>query len=372
MNERTVSLKHKGRIGQTGIYLGKMFRMFIYQSDWKVIPMAGVITAIVSIVIAKSMNITMEGTVRGGFALSCICIWNGFFNSIQSVCRERAIVKREHRSGMHITSYIAAHMIYQAFLCLLQVGAVIAVLNAMKVTFPQAGVVFGDPRIDMGVTLFFVTFAADMISLFVSCIVHNPTTAMTIVPFLLIFQLIFAGTFFNLPKKISFLKDFTISNYGICALCSQGRFNELKMTTVWKTLEKMEGLEVDPENLKKAIRECINGETSDPEQAKETVKDVAEKIADKAAEAAPVMSDAAIDEITEMAGSKPIKFLLDSIEESNEKDEFQLLCGKQGYNKAYESKPDNVINCWITLILDGLLFAGLSVIALEFIDKDKR
>ena len=112
--------RHTGRLSQTGIYLGKMFRMFIYQNDWKVLPMSAVIAGLVAFVLGSSLFVTQEGTLMGSFALSCICIWNGFFNSIQNVCRERAIIKRGHRSGLHISSYVAAHMIYQAFLCLCQ------------------------------------------------------------------------------------------------------------------------------------------------------------------------------------------------------------------------------------------------------------
>lgn len=82
MNENTVNPKHRGRFGQTLICIGKLFRMFVFQNDWKVLPMAAVITMIVGIVIAKKINVTMEDTTRGTFALSCICIWKGFFNSI--------------------------------------------------------------------------------------------------------------------------------------------------------------------------------------------------------------------------------------------------------------------------------------------------
>ena len=43
-----------------------------------------------------------------------------------------------------------------------------------------------------------------------------------------------------------------------------------------------------------------------------------------------------------------------------------------GQNSAYEKTVGNIANCWITLGLMALLLALLSIIALEFIDKDKR
>ena len=128
--------RHRGRITQTFIYLGKLFRMFLFQNDWKVLPMSAIIAGLVAFAVGSNLYVTMEGTLTGAFALACVCIWNGFFNSIQVICRERAIVKREHRSGLHISSYIVAHMIYQAILCVLQVVIMIFVCMSMGVAMP--------------------------------------------------------------------------------------------------------------------------------------------------------------------------------------------------------------------------------------------
>ena len=119
--------KHQGRISQLGIYLGKYLRMFVYQNDWKVIPMSAIIAGVVTVVVGSNMFVTQEGTLTGTFALACVCLWNGVFNSIQVVCRERAILKREHRAGLHVSSYLGAHMIYQFLLCLAQTGVTLFV-----------------------------------------------------------------------------------------------------------------------------------------------------------------------------------------------------------------------------------------------------
>ena len=136
--ERT--FRHRDRLSQVPIYLGKQFRFFINESDWKVIPMAAVIAMLVSVVIRNRIFANMEGCVIGSFALTCVALWNGCFNSIQAICRERAIIKREHRSGMHITSYMASHMIYQFFLCLVQTIVSLYVMHATGVPFPEEGI----------------------------------------------------------------------------------------------------------------------------------------------------------------------------------------------------------------------------------------
>ena len=141
--KRRLRILYRGRSAQVWIYLGKLLRMFIYQNEWKVLPMAAVIAALVCYVVGDNLFKTMEGTLLGCFAVSCICIWNGFFNSIQVICRERAIIKREHRSGMHISSYVAAHMVYQAILCLGQTLVTMQVFFLMHVQFPTISLVTG-------------------------------------------------------------------------------------------------------------------------------------------------------------------------------------------------------------------------------------
>ena len=130
---------HRGRIAQVPIYLGKNFRMFIYQTDWKVLPMSALIAALIAFVVGENMFVTMEGQFQCSLALTCVCIWNGFFNSIQSVCRERPIIKREHRAGMHISSYVTAHLIYQMFLCAAQALITVSVCKTVGIKFPTEG-----------------------------------------------------------------------------------------------------------------------------------------------------------------------------------------------------------------------------------------
>ena len=110
---RSRRFRHRCRGSQVSIYLGKFLRMFVYQNEWKVLPMAAVIAGLVAMVIRSMLFQSMEGTMMGTLALTCVGIWNGCFNSIQVICRERDVIKREHRSGLHITAYVLSHMVFQ-------------------------------------------------------------------------------------------------------------------------------------------------------------------------------------------------------------------------------------------------------------------
>ena len=245
--KRVRRVQHTGRGSQVGIYLGKQLRFFINESDWKVLPMAAIIAGLVAMVIRKRFFVNMEGALIGGFALTCVAIWNGCFNSIQAVCRERAIIKREHRSGMHISAYMTAHMIYQFLLCAAQSALTMFVLRQLSVPIPRgygSGIITPWMICDIGITMFLISYAADMMSLFLSSISRTTTGAMTLMPFILIFQLVFCGGIIPLPEWSKPLSNFTISNYGLKATTALGGYNELPMTTVWNTVSGMRSTEI--------------------------------------------------------------------------------------------------------------------------------
>ena len=241
---RKLIIRHRGRGAQVGIYFGKMLRMFVYQSDWKVLPMAALIAGLVGMVIRNRLFINMEGTLMGSFAMVCVCIWNGCFNSIQVICRERDVIKREHRSGMHISSYIVSHMLYQAIRCLAQTAVTYYVTQQVGVKYPFEGLVTPLFMIDFCISMFLITFASDMMSLWVSTLAKTTTTAMTIMPFVLIFQLVFSGGMRRLPKWTEPLTRFTISNPGLKVIATQADTNNRPYATIATMVAKMRDNEV--------------------------------------------------------------------------------------------------------------------------------
>ena len=308
--------KHRGRFAQTGIYLGKFLRMFIYQSDWKVLPMGAVIAGVVTFVVGQNLFVSQEGTLTGAFALVCVCIWNGFFNSIQVVCRERNILKREHRAGLHAASYLSAHMIYQFLLCLAQTGVTLFICNLTQVRFPQQGVITQWGSVDIGITILLVTYCADLMALMVSCLVRDTTTAMTVMPFLLIFQLVFSGGFFDLQGFAKSIRVLTISHWGLNSLCAIGRYNELPMVTLWNTIFKFRDIEY--------------------------------------------------------MGEKPLLELIRQMEQSGSRDTFLQWSGQYNQNAEFAVSEANILTNWAALFALMLVFALVALIAIHFVDRDKR
>ena len=173
---------------------------------------------------------------------------------------------------MHVTSYIAAHMIYQLMLCLLQTGLSLYVMKLLGVPFPARGFITPWMIVDIGITMLLISYASDMMSLFLSSISHTTTGAMTLMPFVLIFQLVFSGGIIPLPEWSKTLSNYTISNYGIKALTAQAGYNELPMVTAWKTLSGMRDTEVGGSVTVGELLDLLDSPAIQKQQDKEVLK----------------------------------------------------------------------------------------------------
>lgn len=233
-----------GRVGQISIYVGKFFRTFINEKGWKSLISTLIISVILAWVIGDNTFQVNESTKTGVFAMICGCIWVGLFNSIQSICRERAIIKREHRTGLHISSYILARMIFEFCLCVSEAIILTIVFDIFR-EFPSSGVIFGWTAFEFLISFILIIFCADALGILVSCIVKTENAAMTVMPFVLIIQLVMSGMMFSLPENAEPIKHLTISKWGLNAICSSADLNEIPSVD---TLEKFnEARESDDE-----------------------------------------------------------------------------------------------------------------------------
>ena len=368
----TSGVHYRGRLEQVRIYLGKLLRMFIYQNDWKVLPMAALVAGMVALVIRDGMFRFLEGTLEGSFALVFVGIWNGCFNSIQVICRERAIIKREHRSGMHISSYIIAHMIYQALLCLAQSILTVYICSIIGVQFPEKGSFTNYIKIDVAVCIFLITYAADMMALWISSIARTTTTAMTVMPFILIFQLVFSGGIFDLPDWSSPVSAVTVSHSGMQCVAAIGRYNELPMVSGWNSLMSMrnetvtftftvgQALDYMADSDNESMRKFRDTEVEFGLTAGDMLTAMNESPNMEERRKDPLEVSMTVDEIINNMGREKVKDLI------------RTKTAESSYKKEYDASDENIISAWLHLGGFILVFAGLSVITLEFIDKDRR
>jgi hypothetical protein len=262
----------------------------------------------------RRMFINMEGTSYAAFAITCVCIWNGVFNSIQVVCKERGIIKREHRAGLHISSYLVSHMIYQALISLAQVIIMLVIFLLFRVHIPSCSAVTGSFLADLAITMFLITYASDMLGLMISCIVHTTVTAMTVMPFVLIVQLVFANFLIPLNDFGNAVSYITVSKWGIQGICAVSNYNSQESTVLLTALNTMKN--DDPESFVNRLQRVLT-----------------------------------IDEVNHKVGT---------------------LTASQLQDKKYAFTTENVLINWGILLGFTLIYVFVGLLFLEQVDHDKR
>ena len=294
------------RIRQIGIYTKQNFRLFINEKGWKTFIFAAIISLAVSFVQNSEMFEYNMATWQGFITIVSACVWIGIFNSIQSICKQRGIIKREHRTGLHMSSYVISHMIYQAVISFVE-AVILLVISMFFLKYPKYNLI-GSIHIEYLITYFLTIYAADILALAISAIVKSPTTAMTVMPFLLIFELIFSGALFQLPGPANWLSYLTTCRYGLNATCTSADYNGLKDTEKTRLANyvdaafKQNNLPIQREQIDKIIDENMEDNT-----------------------------------------------------DSN-----------------YNYTVGNLLKQWAFLLIHTAVTAGVCIVALEFIDRDKR
>lgn len=169
-----------------------------------------------------------RATQIGLFMIICVAIFVGICNSIQEIVKERNILKREYMSNLRLSSYVTSKLIVQAVICAVQslIITMIFYISVSGRTYPTSGIVTTSAHVDFYITVFLVTFAADVTALFISSIVKSSVMANTFIPIILIVQIIYSGVLFELGKMGDMFASLMISKWGVASLSAISHLNE--------------------------------------------------------------------------------------------------------------------------------------------------
>ncbi len=169
-----------------------------------------------------------ESTKSMMFALSCSAIWIGLFDSIQEICKERSVLKREYMANLKLRVYILSKVLIQAILGLIQAifltGTFLLLLDADK-----KGIFASHFHGEILLTVWLTVLASVAMGLIISAMVKTGDKAMALAPFVLIIQLLFSGILFKLESAGEIISYCTISRWSVEALGSIARLNILDL-----------------------------------------------------------------------------------------------------------------------------------------------
>lgn len=121
------------------------------------------------------------------FLLVAASIWFGIMASCKEIVTEQPVLRREVRSYLFLAPYLAAKALVLAIILGIQTMLLAAIVVPLLLKLSYYYI------IGIGLILWIAAFAAAALGLFISCIVTRYRVALTLVPLLMIPQLLFGG-----------------------------------------------------------------------------------------------------------------------------------------------------------------------------------
>ncbi len=184
--------------------------------------------------IATYMIATKSQTLIFMFSLASVLL--GLFAAAFEIVKERSVYARERMVTLRLLPYLASKVFVLGFFALVQVLLLLIVVS-LKVDFdlPKGGVILPYAPAEMYVTLFMAAVAAILMGLAVSALVPNVNTGIYVLLFVLFFQIIFAGSIFQLKGAAMKISNLTLTRWtmeGLGASIDLERLNNLSRIRV--------------------------------------------------------------------------------------------------------------------------------------------
>lgn len=175
-------------------------------------------------------------TQKLALTLACCAFWVGLFNSIQEICKEGQIYKRERMANLKLFPYVGSKLIVNGVFDLLQTILLVGVV-AVLLGMPDQGMQWsGAPFMEIWLTTYLTMLSATCIGLVVSALVNNSDQAISFAPILLIPQILFSGIIVELKGIIDTISYIISCRYACVAYCTTADINnlptEFKMTAL--------------------------------------------------------------------------------------------------------------------------------------------
>lgn len=198
---------------------------------------APALAALICLVAGSDCFTIFEGTKSCLFALSCAAFWVGILDSIQEVCKEADITRREYGGGLKLSAYILSKLLVLGVLCIVQsleISGAFTMLQGPD-TLPQETVLFPAP-IELFVTLTLLTLSAMCLGLWVSALFSNPDRAIAVAPLLIMPQVLFSGLIFELEGISKSISIFVNCRWGMEGLGTTANLNALDLSIYGETV----------------------------------------------------------------------------------------------------------------------------------------
>ena len=203
---------------------------------------APVVGVLLTLVATSDLYKSYDDTKAILFSLGCASIWLGLLNSVQEICKEKVILQKEHMSDLKLSTYLLSKFIVQGLLAFIQ--ATIMVFIFQEIEGKSEHSILIDSYWDIQLICFLSILSSSALGLFISAIVKNSNIAMSLIPLILVPQLLFSGMLFKLEGLTKVISNFILCRWSVEGLGTSANLNDL--THIIQTINPL--AEVEPED----------------------------------------------------------------------------------------------------------------------------
>lgn len=168
------------------------------------------------------------------FMLATTGVWFGVINSAREICKEATVLRRERLAGLHAGPYVLSKLIVLKLLVLVQAALLVGVVAAAT-KLPRAGVLL-PPLLEIYLTIVLSGVAGIALGLCISAIATTPDKATSLIPIVLVPQVLFAGIMFGLKGATAAISTLVSARAAVDAMSATVDINQLS-TPVFMPLE---------------------------------------------------------------------------------------------------------------------------------------
>jgi ABC transport system ATP-binding/permease protein len=189
------------------------------------------------IAVALLTRLAVGGTVDWSqnfapmFVFGCAAVWFGMIGAVRELVKEKAIWRREFLAGGSMPAYLASKVVVLGAMAAIQAltltvtvwwtmglpkGGTTVLPDGTTSVLPSGGP-FGHPLVTIFLTVWLGALAGLALGLMVSAGAESADRAMSLVPYLLITQLVLCGVLFNL-HGMSFISWFMPARWSVSGL----------------------------------------------------------------------------------------------------------------------------------------------------------
>ncbi len=160
------------------------------------------------------------------FMLATTGVWFGVINAAREICKEGPILRRERLAGLRAGPYLGSKVLVLFLLVLVQSALLLGVVVA-RIDVPASGVVL-PALLELYVTISLAGLAGIALGLCISANAANPDKATSLIPIVLVPQVLFAGIMFALRGPTAAVSWLVSSRAAVDAMSATADMNRLR------------------------------------------------------------------------------------------------------------------------------------------------